>query len=1173
MPQQFIAQLEQICRRRKGRRWLTATCLALAAMLLVGLVLMGLDRALGIADSLGRGLLSSLFVVLCVLIIRRWFLVVSESPVSPLQIAHEVEQRQPALRDVVANAWEFSQQADNDPTAGSEPLRRAIVLRAATAVDDIDWQQLIPRQPLRRAALALACVGIMIGALGWFLPQTMKIGLTRLINPLSLAEWPREHDLQFLDPPTLLAAGDDLVLQLRDTRASLPATITMHYRTRQQGHWYEESQTLAATTDPLEIRRTNVQKSWQYRATGADHQTMPWQSLEVVTAPRVEQLQVTVHPPAYTKLPTQLWEQGAAVYAGSALELQGRTDQPVTQVMLLGEQGRKFLAQLGADGKSFRIEHTDWRVESSEIFSLQLTMSTGLTTRAAAELVLDVVTDRPPQVRFVQPTNDLTVLPAANVPLVIEASDELALREIELVFRLSDRSSEGDQKLALWRATDEQSVQRQRVDFLWQLETLSLQPGSLIEIEAQATDAQPATGQTVRVLRLQVVSEDRLWHQILEQQSRLVESLAQLLREQRDLRGLTANWAELPEWSSARWASAGHAALFRQRQITDSLAGGQQSLLSQLNDLVRMIEQNDLVRPEATNRFQQAQALLQNLVDDPLVAVEQSLSEMVRQSQHLPESKKLRLWIAATAEHQEQVLAGLHSAIDLLMPGNVLGRLERKLAALETDQQALAKHCLVEITPQMFKAEETKADLPMALANAARRQRGLARRFAEFMFDMERAAQRLVEEEPTLAARVAATMTLAEQLRTQAAIQAAADQLARRRLGRAATLQRQVLGDFAKLRLRLAGQDAQGAAERFKGLQAAERKLQRLRRQVAALEQQLRQLNPNERQRELERLRRQREKLAAKAEAIARQLERLRLPDAAKPASEAASQLQRTQLDSETTKQARQQLDSAQRQLTTARRRQQVALARLQMTQLDAKLAGLLGRQQAMGKEIFRLGEIQKTSGQLSNAQEQSTQQLAIRQAELRSEVLVQADQLATLPVFAHLLKMASETMQHLEVRLGQTELDQSTQTLSELAVSQLTQLAKVLRQERKSLSASSRDKSGDKSGAGQGQGGDKPQEQTLQLALGQLQLLKSLQTTLQEKTQTLETQQAGGQTPTHVASELARQQQQLTELARQLVPESPDPPMTELFPNLEQELERSLDEIMLPRLPEENQP
>ena len=1113
MPQKFITQLEQACRRRRKHQWFTATCWAIAAILVAALVLMGLDRTLGVNDTLGRGLLTMAFVVLTAIILHRWFVAGTENAASPLPIAQEIEDQNPTLRDVVANAWEFSQESDADPTAGSKSLRRAVVLRAASETDAIAWQQLTPLQPLQQAAIALACVCLTIGLLNWQFPTSLQAGLARLANPRSTAEWPRKHDLQFVNPPALLASGEDLALQLHDSHGSLPKSITMHYRTKHQGRWQEETRLQKVTTDPLAIRRPTVQKSLEYRATGADHQTMPWHSLKVVAAPRIEKLEITVHPPVYTELPSYNWDQNASFYAGSDLEMQGETDQPITQVELISSKGTQEIAQLDPNKKSFRFARTNWKPGNCETFSLKLTTAIGLTT-IAKKWTIEIVADRSPQIRFIEPAADLVLVPTAPLPLVLKASDELGVKAIELLFRRSDQLEEGEQTLASWEYADQKLAPEQQVEFLWELSPQSLKPGISIELDARATDAQPATGQTVRPLQIKIVSEDQLWHQLIERQARLVETLTQLLHKQRQLLVTTTEWANYPKETETPSANNCHAVLFRQRQITNSLTERHHGIISQIHSLLNTIESNRLLRPEATEHLLATQGVLQNLVDDPLPATEFSLRRITRKSHRSADRKTLATWVTATSKHQEQVVAGLRRAIELLMPANVVGRIEKKLAALEADQHILAEHCRTEIAPEILQTENLTPRQKATLTSAAQRQRRLAHRLAKLLLNITRSADRLSTTDPSLASRLAETLTLARELNIQTAIQAAADQLDRQLLGRSATLQRQALANLKSLRKRLTGQDDLAMAERLQSLQAVERRLQALRQQIAALEHTLQEI-PDDQQ----------EKLAEESEKVSDQLKHLQIPQAAAAASKAASQLRTP--GNKNTKQARQQLEIAQQAVTNARRRQQVALARLQMARLHSKLIAFIARQQSIEQKILPMENLTI----LSKLQQQSVSKLTVQQAELRREVSAEAEQLTSLPVFAHLLKQASERMQGVESRLEQEELSQPTAALAKQATSALTQLAEALQQDRKKLAGNIRNQSGNR--AGQQQAGDKPQEQTLQLALGQLQLLKTLQEQLHNKTQALESQSAG---------DLARQQKQLANLAQQLLLDPTEP-------------------------------
>ena len=1163
MSQLTLTQLDKVSQRQERRRWLTACCWAVSGILAVGLALVGLDRLLGIADLSGRVILSGAFVTAAFWIFRWWRAEVRGIEVTSLQVAHQVERRYPALRGVLANAWEFASQSEEDPTAGSESLRRAVVLRAVSDLDAVDWESLVSRRPLRRGTLALGCVAIIAGLFGSLLPDAMAIGFTRLVNPLSTAEWPREHNLRFVDPPRLLAAGEDLNLQLEDSSGTLPEDVEVRFRTRRQGRWEEEVQVVTAGGETQLVRRSNVRDSLEFRAVGGDHFTMPWHRLEVRPAPRVKDFTLTIYPPAYSRLASREWKPNSTILAKSNLELVGHADQRVSKVALLSQSGQQVPVELQADGLEFRVVKSDWQVEHSENYRLQFTTPIGLTTTSKHTIALDVIPDQPPTVRFIEPVEDLAVLPTTELPIVIEAEDELAVEQIDLVTRRSDRSETGEQRLTLWNAENNgeelTSARPQHVSYLLNLNSWSLSPGTQIELHAQAHDAQPMTGQTVRAIRLNVVSESELWNELLQQQSRIAEKLSRLLREQRELLLISTEWSEFPSWQPSRWAGSTHAVLYRQRQLTASLGTGQLSVASQLDDVLTAIQRNQLQRPQAVDRLQAVKRLINETISGPLVKIDDWLSEMTRATSSPIPRETLAVLITKTDQQQQVVATELKRALELLMPGNVLGRLERELTELENDQQSLLQLCETVIARDLQLTGEHANRAQEELDAAVRHQRELGRRLAELLLSISQAAERLADSDPALAVRLSETVELAGKRNTQSTMQSATGHLLKRRVGSATTAQRTTIEDLRKLRRQMTGSDPSDVAKRFTQLQATERELQRLRRKTAELQKQLGKLTSEQRRRELERLRREREQLAEQAEAMARQLERLRIPDAAQPARQASERLRSAELEREATQQARRKLDEAQRQLTTERRRQQVALARLQMAQLDAKLKAYAGQQRAILKEIRRLDGLRQQNTQLSTPQRESVRQLAVQQEDLRSEVSEQSEKLESLPIFAYLLQQAAKSMSEVAVRIRTDDLGPQTQSQAEAVILQLTQIIDSLRQERKDLEES--EKQG--GGGGEQQQGDTPQAQTLQLALGQLRLLKSLQTSLRDDTKAMEEAVASGKQPDFLPEELVMRQQELTALAEQLVPEPVDPPAEEPFPSLEDELENSLDDLL----------
>ena len=824
MPRDFIQQIDKKRRCLQRRRTIAATCWAVALAIAGTIALSGLDRALGMNDPAGRWLRSLALAWLGVAIGRRWWVAVARPRVTLLEVARRVERRYPQLRDVVTSAVDFSSQSPTDPCAGSESLRRVVVQRAALAIEEVDWQQLLPRRPLRRAALAVSGALLVLVVLAWWSPQALGTGATRLFNPLSTAAWPRVHDLKFVDPPTLLAAGDDFVVQLRDTHGALPRTVEMHYRTWRDGSWHYQTQPLAATGSVLDVHRGRVSESFEYRATGGDHHDMPWHRLQVVAPPRVQTLQVTVQPPAYTGRPTQPLAPNAPVLLGSGLEVEGQTDQPLARVTLRSEHGVRLPVALDSDRKTFRIAAKSWRAEQSDVFWFELITPAGLTTQSARRLAIEVVADQPPHVKFVEPTDDLTIAAEAQVSWILEARDDLAVQRIDLVYRRSDRSDQGDQVLPLFRGPDTapsamnggaklsagDNAQRKRITYLWRLKSLALKPGSVVEVLARAGDYQPATGQTARRIRLFIVSQQELLRRLGQREVRILQRIGQILRQQRQVRLRVAKWAQAPEASAKHGANEGHAVLFRQRQIADALVKRPASVASDLKKVLNDLERNRLVRPETQRRLRSLQRLLSDLADGPLPAIEQLLGEWIRLSENDPKQPgnagpmDRRKMVSAVTQRQDQVIDALQQALDRLTRWNALQQFESELLGLHHDQQQLWQTCRREIAPDWLQSRATHAAAEDALKRAARQERRLAGQLADLIAAMSQSVGQLSDHEPALAGRLAATIALAQQLAVQATMREAGDELQQRRLGRSMTLQQQAVSQLQALLAQLA---------------------------------------------------------------------------------------------------------------------------------------------------------------------------------------------------------------------------------------------------------------------------------------------------------------------------------------------------------------------------------
>lgn len=153
---------------------------------------------------------------------------------------------------------------------------------------------------------------------------------------------------------------------------------------------------------------------------------------------RILDRQLEVQPPAYTGLPTQRLDRlQAQVPEGSTLRWRLRfAPQPQSAELLFHDGTRVPLQRRGADWIASR------QVRKSTFYRVRLIAP--LPLPAMRPQRIDVIADRPPQIRVIQPDRTLVVLERkqAHWPLAFEATDDFGLGAARLRITLAQGSGE-----------------------------------------------------------------------------------------------------------------------------------------------------------------------------------------------------------------------------------------------------------------------------------------------------------------------------------------------------------------------------------------------------------------------------------------------------------------------------------------------------------------------------------------------------------------------------------------------------------------------------------------------------------------------------------------------------------------------------------------------------------
>jgi hypothetical protein len=222
-----------------------------------------------------------------------------------LHLARRLGREFPSLGDGLPSAVEFLGHAEEDPTAGSLALRRAVIARTTAEAERLDFRRAIHPGPVVRAAIWTAAVCLLALILVVIDPAASRIAVARLANPFGGTAWPQSTHLAIFerDPPDQrIALGDAFEVELVSLDGAAPpseARIRYRYPTA-DGKFSLETRIMRSKDAGLVARRNNVAGSFSY-------------SVDLDAAPRTKSK-------TPGDLPEPAWYTVRAVQPGSEVE-------------------------------------------------------------------------------------------------------------------------------------------------------------------------------------------------------------------------------------------------------------------------------------------------------------------------------------------------------------------------------------------------------------------------------------------------------------------------------------------------------------------------------------------------------------------------------------------------------------------------------------------------------------------------------------------------------------------------------------------------------------------------------------------------------------------------------------------------------------------------------------
>ncbi|EAQ80239.1 hypothetical protein [Blastopirellula marina] len=1099
-----------------------------------------------------------------------------------LATAQRIEAFFPQFRDRLSSSLEF---LENGAATGSLALQRNVVAETEAELQSYDLDAAINRDLYKKGALVAIAAIALTSILAVAAPRYARIAITRLAAPWSDAQWPRVHQLQFLDPPGSVAVGESVSLEVIDGGGKLPEGVTLQV---DRGDRIESLPMEFDFAKSL-MKRTlsNVTSDLRYRAYGGDDDAMQWRTLSAVNPPQIVDVQVTVAPPAYAE-----WERVASprvilALQGSQIDFQGRVDQPIEKARLYFESsaGRRTISlAVGSDQLSLASDPAEpFELTASGVYWLEVETAGGLVRTERDRYQARAVSDKPPELVWSRPEENIFVTPTAKIDIAAVGSDDLGLERVLLRFMNLRATDAGATEVPLWqapedaaRATSLASISANPLPPVslqhdWQLAKLEgLQPGDVLEATLVAYDRKPQEGVSLP-RRISIVTPEQMEERIVAMQRRLITQLGEAAQAQAEARSETsaveiaaAEGKPLGPQDRSRLQNAE----LRQRRVRREISDSQSGVTAQIEKIEREIEQNGIDDADTQQQLAALKERTEQLAKGELASIENTLGEAKRDieleensspAERAAQAVEMRGKLSETVEKQRDAERQLEEMIAGLSQWDTYRRFALDLRGLRERQQELQERTQAEQAATIGKTPES-----LDPAERSERKR-LATDQADLANQLDRIQSRMREMEQQLAAsEPAAAETLKDAIEQQRQesisqkMRSAGAQLAQNQLGEAATAQTEVDQQLGEMLDILNNRRENRLKQLADKLKEAEQELRELKAKQKGLEDKLKQAakNPDagERGRQLEQLAAEAENLQAEAERLARKLERLRAEKAADAVRDAAQKLQKAaeQADNddaaaalEEQDQAQRDLEQAQQELAEKQKQVEKDLAEEQSQRLRQSIESMVTQQKTVVREIERLREIVGDRAP-TEAQTQSIRLISQLQKGLMGETADFARSISKAAVFHLSLTTAADLMRETARGLDARDLSDSTQRTADQSAMRLEQLLAALDESDAEENQPQEEDQGQQPGQQQGAQPGGNQDGISQIA--QLKLLKLMQQGLNELT-TQAAARLQQESPPSVELEielarLAKEQGELAELALELT----EPAKEDLF-------------------------
>ncbi|MDZ4860234.1 MAG: hypothetical protein SGI88_14755 [Candidatus Hydrogenedentes bacterium] len=433
-------------------------------------------------------------------------------------VARLLEQSDATLGNDLVNALEFEEMLYLDaPTRASRPLMREEVRLASGKAAHVTHTETLSPPALHKESYVLAGIAVFMALSVLVFTGVFQAVLPRYLDPFG--DHPPYSPTRLLMAPEGLKVDFGSNAEIRaETSGLKPEEVSLILENK-DGVVIQELPMARVSDTSFAHTIEHVTSDYVYHAR-VDRGRSKRHPLSISKLPRIANVNVHFQYPAYTFLPPktrQLGDPGIIrAYPGTNATLSISSNRPLKKGSFSIDE---LQASFGPTTDPQTAEGT-FTLEGPAQLEARLTDVEGNVGAEVFRARVEVQADEKPEIVITVPGRQSFAIPSAEVPIQIEARDDLGVASITL-FRGLNRS--GDTPKQVFTSNGGE-VLANAVELL-DLNDLGVRPGDVIDIYATAVDTLPLTPQTqsTPAHQITIISEEQ--YRAFQQQETTADDL------------------------------------------------------------------------------------------------------------------------------------------------------------------------------------------------------------------------------------------------------------------------------------------------------------------------------------------------------------------------------------------------------------------------------------------------------------------------------------------------------------------------------------------------------------------------------------------------------------------------------------------------------------------------